>query len=317
MVTLLRTIFMGTPDFAVPSLRALHFDPRVEVKLVVVQPDRPAGRGRKVRAQPVAATASELGLPLFQPETLRDPAVVARLAAVDADLCVVAAYGQILRSDVLGLPRLGCVNVHASLLPRWRGAAPIHRAIAAGDAVTGVSIMQMERGLDTGPVFAMSPVMIGDTETAGELHDRLADLGASLLVETLDPIADPERSPTPQPNARTTYARMLGAEDRVIDFDRPAPLVAATINGMSPWPGACVICDDSPITLLRARAIDADAVVPPATIVESDPARGLHVACAPGLVEVLEVKRPGKRAMPIADCLRGATLPVGTSLEAP
>ena len=306
---------MGTPDFAAVSLRALHEDPRTQVTLVVSQPDRTSGRGQKLTPTPVKQVAIDLGLPTFQPESMREEDAVARLQEEQADLFVVAAYGQILRQNVLDLPRLGCVNVHASLLPRWRGAAPIHRAIEAGDSATGVSIMRMERGLDTGPVYAMSATMIGDTETAGELHDRLAEQGAQLLVRTLDDIADPDFVPTPQPNLRTTYARMLKAEDKALEFDAPALHVCARVNGMSPWPSVSAMADDLRLTLLRARPSDVPVdEAAPGTVLVASAKYGLHIACADGAIEVLEIKRPGKRAMSTADCLRGIDLVVGSAL---
>lgn len=313
----LRVVYMGTPDFAVPSLHALAADPRCEVTLVVSQPDRPAGRGKKARPTPVAAAADELGIERYQPDRLRGDACVARLRDERPDLVVVAAYGQILREDVLTVPRLGCVNVHASLLPRWRGAAPIQWAVAEGDGATGVSIMAMERGLDTGPVYAMAATMIGETETAGELHDRLAELGASLLIDTLDAIASGSR-PTPQASSRATYARMLRHEDRVLDFGRPAAEVAHRINGMSPWPGTRVACGDEILALRRARPSDVtvpDDIVPGSVCV-ADGTSGLHIVCGDGrAIEVLELQRPGKRAMDARTCLLGMSLATGLALE--
>ncbi|MFT6398698.1 MAG: methionyl-tRNA formyltransferase [Bradymonadia bacterium] len=307
----LKTIFMGTPDFAVPSLRALHSDPRVDVCLVVSQPDKRSGRGNKLRATPVKAAAMELEIPTFQPDTLRTPEAIERLQQEGADLFVVAAYGQILRKSLLETPRLGCVNVHASLLPRWRGAAPIHRAIAAGDAVTGVSIMRMERGLDTGPVYQMATVMIGDTETAGELHDRLGTLGADLLVECLPVIESDDFIPTPQPTTRTTYAKMLGAEDKTLSFEGKAENVVARINGMSPAPGARTSLAGEVVTVMKARVSSVEESGPPGQVLAASMKAGLHVAAGEGAVEFLELKRPGKRAMSAQDCLNGMTIEPG------
>lgn len=302
---------MGTPDFAVQSLRALHASPNVDVCLVVSQPDKRSGRGNKLRPTPVKAAATELGIPTYQPDTLRDPDAVQRLEEENADLFVVAAYGQILRKRLLEMPRLGCVNVHASLLPRWRGAAPIHRAIAAGDAVSGVSIMQMERGLDTGPVYKMASVMIGDTETAGDLHDRLSVIGADLLIECLPLIASDEFVPTPQPATRTTYASMLGAEDRGLSFVGDAQEVVARINGMSPWPGARASLAGETVTVLRARVSDLPLTGEPGEVVAAAVKSGLHIATTKGVVELLEMKRPGKRAMSAKDCLNGMKIEPG------
>ncbi|MFT4705398.1 MAG: methionyl-tRNA formyltransferase [Bradymonadia bacterium] len=309
----IKTVFMGTPEFAVASLQRLHDDPRVELTLVVSQPDRPSGRGKKLKSPPVVVAARALGLPTWQPETLRTDEAVQRLTAEAPELIVVAAYGQILREPVLELPRLGCINVHASLLPRWRGAAPIHRAIEAGDATTGVCIMGMERGLDTGPVWAAGSLMIGDTETAGELHDRLAPLGASLLAGALPSIIE-GATPVPQPGARKTYARMLGAADRVLDFEQSALLVTCSINGMSPSPGKRIALGGELIGVMRAEASERpegaeDAV--PGEVVVASPKHGLLIACSTGAVSLLELKRPGKRALSIRDALNGLSIAAG------
>ena len=316
----LRVVYMGTPEFAVPALDALHEQAGVEVVLVVSQPDRPSGRGQRLQPPPVAARAHALGIPVFQPEGLRDAGAVERLREAAADLFVVAAYGQILREEVLSLPAFGCVNIHASLLPRWRGAAPIHWSVVAGDAVTGVSIMRMERGLDTGPVYAMAATMIGATETSGELHDRLSVLGAQLLIETLPAITGAAVVPTVQAGDRTCYARMLSSADRALDFSEPARAVAWRINGMSPWPGSRTHIDVHDVCLLRARLseLDVPAETAPGTVLRATPADGLHIACGDGCaIEVLEIKRPGKRAVSAADCLRGIELPVGVVAGAP
>lgn len=296
---------MGSPLFAVSALDALHADPRTEVTLVVSQPDRPSGRGKRLRPPEVAARAHELGLPTFQPESLKTDESYARLAAEEADLFVVAAYGQILRQRVLDLPQHGCVNIHASLLPRWRGAAPIHWSVATGDGTTGVSIMRMERGLDTGPVYRMESTMIGATETTGELHDRLATMGARLLMESLDDIADPHFIPTPQADDRATYARMLSREDRRVDFSWPAARVAWHINGMNPWPGVAVTIEEQRISLLRAR-VGGECGGDVGTVSVCSPEEGLNITCGDGrMVEVLEVKRAGKRAMSARDLACG------------
>lgn len=306
---------MGSPLFAVSALEALHADPRVEVTLVVSQPDRPSGRGKKLRPPDVAARAHELGIPTFQPESLKTDDSHDRLAAENADLFVVAAYGQILRQRVLDLPRFGCVNIHASLLPRWRGAAPIHWAVATGDAATGVSIMRMERGLDTGPVYRMESTMIGATETTGELHDRLATMGARLLIDSLDDITNPDFTPTPQAKDRASYARMLSREDRRVDFGWPAARVAWHINGMNPWPGVAVTIDDQRLSLLRAR-LGGECGGDPGTVSRCSPEEGLSITCGDGrVVEVMEVKRAGKRAMSAQDLACGCAFACGSLVE--
>jgi methionyl-tRNA formyltransferase len=307
----LRVVFMGTPDFAVPSLNALVDDARVNVVGVISQPDRRAGRGKKHVSPPVVVAARQHGIAVMQPETMRAPEAVAAFAAWAPDLAVVAAFGQILKPNVLEIPRLGCVNVHASLLPRWRGAAPIHRAIAAGDATTGVAIMQMEAGLDAGPVWRMDATMIGDDETAGELHDRLAAIGAAGLVAALDAIRDGATTPEPQPNTRTTYARMLTAADRRVPLTQTATAVVCGINGMSPAPGARYEVGDEIVTVLRARHSAAPSNGLPGTVLAADAKHGLLVACVDGAVEWAEVKRPGKRAMAARDALHGMAIAPG------
>lgn len=321
----LRVVFMGTPDFAVPSLRALCGDARCAVTLVVSQPSRPAGRGKQLRDPAVVTAARELGVAAYQPEKLETDEAFARIADERPDLIVVAAYGQILRARTLELPRYGCVNVHASLLPRWRGAAPIHWAVRAGDAVSGVSIMQMDAGLDTGPVHRMDAFMIRDHETAGTLHDALAALGARSLIAALPAIVSPDASPTPQPMARSTYAGMLQAEDRTVSFARPAREVINHINGMSPWPGVTAMIAGESVGLLFAKSFEPDdeptdldaATAEPGTIVFADAQRGLVVACGDRrLVRLARLKRAGKRAMDDTDCLNGFMVTPGSRITA-
>lgn len=314
----LRVVFMGTPDFAVPPLRALHAMPGVSIPLVISQPDRPRGRGQALQPTPVKAAAEALGLDVAQPASMRADEAAELLRAAAPDLAVVVAYGQILDERILSTPTLGCVNVHASLLPRWRGAAPIQRAIEAGDAVTGVSIMQMERGLDTGPVFAMAATMIGDTETAGELHDRLASLGAELLISTLAHLREQSPPPVPQADSRACYAAKIGSADRTIEFSDSPLLVASRINAMSPWPGINATVDDMAISLLRARPVldsNAGDEADPGTILAADGENGLLVACRGGVVEILELKRAGKRSLSSREFLNGAALPVGARVR--
>lgn len=307
----INVVFMGTPDFAVYSLRALHKATGVNVSLVISQPDRPAGRGKKLRSPAVVDAANSLGLDVYQPESMKSPEAARRLRELAPDIAVVVAYGQILRPDVLEIPTYGCVNVHASLLPRWRGAAPIHHAVRSGDAVTGVSIMEMDAGLDTGPVYATGTAMIGDTETTGSLHDRLAELGANLLVATLDDILNPGIIPTPQPNARSNYAPMLGREDREVNFSVAADQVAAHINGMSPWP-ACYCCiDGTNFNLFGATPLTSEHEREPGTVVAANSEEGLVIACSEGAVEITELQRSGKRRGNARDLLNGYAIDVG------
>jgi methionyl-tRNA formyltransferase len=291
----LRAAFMGSPDFAVPSLRATAA--ACELVLVVTQPDRRAGRGRKMAAPAVKVAAEALGIPVIQPRKLRNGKVAAELRALELDVVVVAAYGRILPLDILEAPRLGCINVHASILPRWRGAAPIQRAVLAGDRETGVAIMRMEEGLDTGPVYETATTPIGEAETSGELFVRLAELGGATLEAFLRrfPEVPP---PTPQDDAAMTLAPMLSKEEGAIDWGRPARAIADHIRGMDPWPGATCQRGDDRLKLFTARVSDALAGDAAAGTVLKVDRRGLHVACAEGTVVIAELQPPGKRRMP-------------------
>lgn len=301
----MRIVFMGTPDFAVPALDALVAAGH-EVAAVYCQPPRPAGRGQKTRPSPVQQRAEALGITLRHPTSLKGAGELAAFDALRADLAVVVAYGLILPAAILAAPRLGCVNIHASLLPRWRGAAPIHRAIMAGDAETGVSIMRMEEGLDTGPVLLARALPIGPEETTGELHDRLAALGAAMLVEALDRLAT--LVPRPQPREGVTYAAKIDKSEGRVDWTRPAEEVARTIRGLSPFPGAWTMIAGERVRLLRAVA-DTASGAPPGTVLSQEAPRGLVVACGQGAVRIDAVQRAGKRAMPVTEALRGWSLP--------
>ncbi|AVI58291.1 methionyl-tRNA formyltransferase [Paracoccus yeei] len=293
----MRVIFMGTPDFSVPALRAIAA--RHDVAAVYSQPPRAAGRGQKPRPSPVHRAAETLGIPVRTPERLKSPEEQAAFAALGADVAVVVAYGLILPQPVLDAPRLGCLNIHASLLPRWRGAAPINRAIMAGDAETGVAIMQMQAGLDTGPVLAEARTPIGPEDTTADLHDRLAEMGAALIGDVLDRLPLPA---APQPSEGVTYAQKIDKAEARIDWALPAPQVDRQIRGLSPFPGAWCMLGGERIKLLRSRlAAGAGA---PGTVLQ-----GFTIACGTGAVEVLEAQREGKRPMPAAEVLRGLTLP--------
>ncbi len=302
----LRVLFMGTPDFAVPTLAAIAAGPD-ELVGVVTQPDKARGRDRAAQPTPVKAAALATGAPVLQPPTLRDDEAWAAVSALAPDVCVVVAYGQILRERYLNLPRFGCINVHASLLPRWRGAAPINWAVASGDSHTGICIMQMERGLDTGPVISRWETPIGETETAGELHDRLAPRGARMVAEVLARLRAGEAvTATPQPEEGATYARMLGKDDGAADFTRSPRAFAAHVNGMTPWPGVTCATPDGPLKLCRARAIDGAASdAAPGTVLAADPDSGVVLATGGGSVRVLEVQRPGKRVVDATAFVRG------------
>ena len=293
----MRVIFMGTPDFSVPALRTIAA--RHEVVAVYSQPPRAAGRGQKPRPSAVQRAAEELGLPVRVPERLKSSEDQAEFAALGADVAVVVAYGLILPQAVLDAPRLGCLNIHASLLPRWRGAAPIHRAIMAGDAETGVAIMQMEAGLDTGPVLAEARTPIGPEDTTADLHDRLAGMGAGLVVDVLGRLP---LSAVPQVAAGVTYASKIDKAEARIDWTRPAAEVDRLIRGLSPFPGAWCLIGDERVKLLRSRLVGGQGA--PGQVLS-----GFVVACGEGAIEVLDAQREGKRPMPAAEILRGLALP--------
>ena len=294
----MKVVFMGTPDFSVPVLEALH---QVhEIVAVYCQPPRPAGRGKADRPSPVQARAKALGLPVRHPVSLRSEAAAKDFAALGADVAVVVAYGLILPQPILDAPRLGCLNIHASLLPRWRGAAPIHRAIMAGDRKTGVCIMQMEAGLDTGPVLLREALTIEEEEITAELHDRLSALGARLILQALDQL--PALTPEPQPEDGVTYAAKIDKAEARIDWTRPADEVDRLIRGLSPFPGAWTMVEGERVKLLRSRLADGSGR--PGEVL-----RGFTIACGTGAVEVTEAQREGKRPMPSAEVLRGLTLP--------
>jgi methionyl-tRNA formyltransferase len=293
----MKVIFMGTPEFSVPVLEALH--QRHEIVAVYCQPPRPAGRGKADRPSPVQARAEALGLPVRHPVSLRSEDAVRDFTSLGADVAVVVAYGLILPQAVLDAPRLGCLNIHASLLPRWRGAAPIHRAIMAGDAQTGVCIMQMEAGLDTGPVLLREAVAIRAEETTAELHDRLSALGARLIVEALDRLPLPA---VPQPAEGVTYAAKIDKAEARVDWTRPAVEVDRLIRGLSPFPGAWTQVGSERVKLLRSRLADGRGA--PGQVLT-----GFTVACGEGAVEITEAQREGKRPMAASEVLRGLILP--------
>ena len=293
----MRVVFMGTPDFSVPALRAIAA--QHDVVAVYSQPPRQAGRGQKPRPSAVQQAAEELGIAVFTPIRLRDAQAQADFAALQADVAVVVAYGLILPQAVLDAPRLGCLNIHASLLPRWRGAAPIHRAIMSGDAQTGVAIMQMEAGLDTGPVLAERRTAIGAEETTADLHDRLSAIGADLIVDVLGRLPMPA---TPQPTEGVTYAEKIDKAEARIDWTRPAVEVDRLIRGLSPFPGAwCEIAGER-VKLLRSRL--AEGAGEPGQVLS-----GFTIACGDGAVEVLEAQRAGKKPMDVEALLKGWSLP--------
>lgn len=296
----IRIAFMGSPDFAVPSLRALAA--AFTVVGVVTQPDREAGRGRILVAPPVKAAALELGLPVVQPEKLRSPEAMAQLQAWVPDLIVVAAFGQILRPAVLDLPRFGCVNVHGSLLPRWRGAAPIQAAILAGDRETGITIMKMDSGVDTGPMLSQRAIPISADDTAGSVFEKMSALGADLLLETLPLYLSGGLQLRPQPEEGVTYARMLKKEDGLLDFTRPAEELVRRVRAFNPWPGAWILWQDAPLKVHKAHAVRGMAEPGKNLVIEGLPAFGT----SDGVFVMDELQPAGKKSMPGKAFLAGA-----------
>ena len=289
---------MGTPDFSVPALEAIAAGH--EVVAVYTQPARAAGRGQKPRPSPVAVMAERLGLEVRTPEHLRDDSALEALTALQADVAVVVAYGLILPQAVLDAPRLGCLNIHASILPRWRGAAPIQRAIMAGDPETGVAIMQMEAGLDTGPVLAEARTIIGPEDTAADLHDRLSRMGAELIIDVLDQLPLPAR---PQAETGAIHAEKISKSEAKIDWTEPAAMVDRHIRGLSPFPGAWCLAGGERLKITRSRLASSGEGTP-GTVLD-----GLCIACGDGAIEVLEAQREGRRPMPADELLKGWTPP--------
>lgn len=298
---------MGSPEFSCAPLRALIAAGH-EIAAVYCQPPRPAGRGKKPRATPVQALAEDLHLPVRHPETLRNAEAQAEFTAWAADIAVVVAYGLILPQAVLDAPRLGCVNIHASLLPRWRGAAPIHRAIMAGDDETGISIMQMEAGLDTGPVLLTRTLPIGAEDTTAALHDRLSQLGAEAIVAALAEFDS--LTPVPQPQEGVTYAEKIDKAEAAIDWSNDAAEIDRQIRGLSPFPGAWTTHSGRRLKFLACRRAQAR----PDGAAAGSVIDGLTIACGTGAIEITELQPEGKPRMAAADFLRGTELPAGTIL---
>ena len=306
-----RIAFAGTPEFAARARDALA-TVDCDIPLVRTQPDRPAGRGMKLMPSPVKQRALAHGLTVAQPETLKTPELRAPLVEAAPDLLVVVAYGLLLPRAVLDIPRLGCINIHASLLPRWRGAAPIHRAIEAGDARTGITLMQMDEGLDTGPMLAERTVDIAADDTTATLHDRLAATGAQLLIDTLPDLLAGRITAVPQPADGTCYAAKIGKAEAALDFRRPATELACAIRAFDPFPGALMTVDGTPIKLWRARVEPASGEPGRILAVGDD---GVVIACGEGALRVTELQKPGGKRLPAADFLHGHPLVVGQRAE--
>ncbi|HVW71442.1 MAG TPA: methionyl-tRNA formyltransferase [Steroidobacteraceae bacterium] len=308
----MRVAYAGTPDFAVPPLEALLASDHTVVG-VLTQPDRPKGRGRQIAASPVKTTALAHGLPVSQPLSLKDEAGRADLVSWRPDVLIVVAYGLILPKSALTIPRLGCLNIHGSLLPRWRGAAPVQRSILAGDARTGVTIMRMDEGLDTGPMLLKREIDIRSSDTGGSLHDRLAVLGASALLEALDAYAAGTLVPVPQPAEGATYAAKIDKAEALIDWSRDALAIERQVRAFNPWPVAETRLEGEPLRIFEAKA--SSPVSPDPRVRVSDPGtmiavrdNSILVQCGSGLLEVRQIQRPGRRVISAGDFARGQPL---------
>lgn len=306
----MRIVFMGTPDFAVPSLQAL-IDAGHDVCAVYTQPDKPQGRKQILTAPPVKTLALEHDIPVFQPNTLKNEDEQARLRELAPEVIIVVAYGKLLPKAVLDIPPHGCINVHGSLLPRWRGAAPIQWAVIAGDEMAGVTTMQMAEGLDTGDMLLTYETKIGEKETAGELFDRLAQAGAELLTQTL--VKLDEITPRPQDDAQSCYAHMLDKKMAVIDWSKSAHEIDCLIRGLNPWPIALTSLAGERLKVFAAEKAAGNGE--PGTVLEADPKKGLTVACGEGALKLTKIQLVGGKRMKVNDFLRGHAIEVGTKLN--
>ncbi|MBD3658579.1 MULTISPECIES: methionyl-tRNA formyltransferase [Marinobacter] len=299
----MRLVFAGTPDFAATALKAL-LDTRHEIVGVYTQPDRPAGRGRKLMPSPVKQVALDAGIPVFQPESLKTSEARDELQALQADVMIVAAYGLILPQAVLDIPRFGCLNIHASLLPRWRGAAPIQRAIAAGDQETGITIMQMDQGLDTGDMLLKRATPIATGDTGGSLHDRLAILGGAAIVDALDQLEEGKLQPVPQDDGLACYAHKLSKEEGHINWQLDATSIDRLVRAFNPWPGTFTDLGDQRIRIHGATAVDGTVEQPAGTVVRRE-RDGIDVACGQGILRITRLQLPGSRAQTVNDLING------------
>ena len=306
----MRIVFMGTPDFAVPSLQAL-IDAGHDVCAVYTQPDKPQGRKQILTAPPVKTLALEHDIPVFQPNTLKNEDEQARLRELAPEVIIVVAYGKLLPKAVLDIPPHGCINVHGSLLPRWRGAAPIQWAVIAGDEMAGVTTMKMAEGLDTGDMLLTYETKVGEKETAGELFDRLAQSGAELLTQTL--VKLDEITPRPQDDAKSCYAHMLDKQMAVIDWSKSAHEIDCLIRGLNPWPIALTTLSGERLKVFAAEKAAGNGE--PGAVLEADPKKGLTVACGEGALKLTEIQMVGGKRMKATDFLRGHAIEVGTKLN--
>jgi methionyl-tRNA formyltransferase len=308
----LKIVFMGTPEFSVATLRALH-DSGHAVLSVITQPDRPKGRGRKLTPPPVKKTALEYGYPVLQPESVRTDDFHHHMSQLGPDLYVVVAFGQILPQSLLDIPAIGAINVHASLLPRYRGAAPIQWVIINGDKETGITTMLMDKGMDTGDMLLKEKTAIAPDETAADLHDRLSDMGARTLLRTLHMLQNDTLKRTPQNHDEATYAPILKKTDGKIDWSMPAEKIERRIRGMTPWPGAYTFSGDMRLKIFKASVLDREVSVPPGTILECFPGE-LRVATGRSVLAIHQIQGESSKRLPIDDFMCGCSLPDGSCL---
>ncbi len=303
---MLKIIYAGTPEFAVPALMALS---QSEHRIVAVytQPDRPSGRGRKLRASPVKQAAIDLGIPIYQPQSFKSATDVVDLKALQPDLMVVAAYGLILPGEILEVPRMGCINIHASLLPRWRGAAPIQRAILAGDSETGITIMQMDKGLDTGDMLAKQSVIIRPDWNAGELHDDLMQCGAELLIPTINRLVKEELRPERQDEAKVSYADKLIKSEAEVDWNKSAETLQREVRAYASWPVSFTQFEGNPVRIWRACVLNGSSTMPTGHIIEHNK-QGIRVSCGSGVLQISELQFSGKKRCSAAQALNARNL---------
>ena len=306
----MKIIFMGTPDFAVPTLKKLY-DSGYEVQAVFTQPDKPKGRGKEMQFTPVKECALAHNIPVYQPKKIREPECIEELKKYQADVCVVVAFGQILTKNILDMPKYGCVNVHASLLPKYRGAAPIQWAVINGDAITGVTTMRMDTGIDTGDMIAKREVRIAEDETGGSLFDKLAEVGAKLCVETMDMLEKGTAQFTPQNNDASTHTSKITKELGNIDWKKPAVEIERLIRGLNPWPSAYTHLDDKAFKIWKAKVVDEANDYEPGCIVKASK-NELIVQTGDGQLALLEVQLAGKKRMDAGAFMRGYTVEEGT-----
>ena len=309
----MRIVMMGTPDFAVPSLKALIRE-GYEVVGVFCQPDRPKGRGHKLAACPVKEEALRAGIPVFQPEKIKSPEGLAMLRSLEPDLCVTAAFGQLLSRECLAVPRFGTVNVHASLLPRHRGSAPVHYSIICGDKETGITTMMTDVGMDTGDILMKASTRISEDDTAGTLTRKLSLLGAELLIETIGAMENGTLERTPQDESRATYEPKLTRETGRIDWTQKAREIDRLVRGTDPWPGAFTTSGEETMKIFAVQRIAGKPEAEPGTVLSADAKSGLAVACGDSVLELLEIQMPGQRRMPARDYLRGHSMDTGIRL---